>query len=228
MKFIPEKELHNSPVVANCRMNRSRQLTGINSYDKEIGIDIGRYLKDKIDQNGGVSWLDICCGEGNALLDVQEKLSNVRGYSEINLTGIDLVGMFNAANEPSTVRLIESPIEVWEPQDRFDLITCIHGLHYIGDKLSLLTKIPNWLKNDGVFYGNLDLENIRDESNQSLGKSLKASWKKVRWAYQSRRRMLRIDGDLNWPTNWKYVGADDQAGPNYTGQEAVNSYYSIE
>jgi hypothetical protein len=27
--------------------------------------------------------------------------------------------------------------------------------------------------------------------------------------------------------NFEYLGADDQAGPNYTGQPVVNSYYSF-
>jgi hypothetical protein len=27
--------------------------------------------------------------------------------------------------------------------------------------------------------------------------------------------------------NYHYVGADNQAGPNYTGQPAVDSYYEV-
>ena len=30
---------------------------------------------------------------------------------------------------------------------------------------------------------------------------------------------------MNLP--YRYLGADDQAGPNYTGQPAVDSYYEV-
>ncbi len=52
----------------------------------------------------------------------------------IEIMGVDLVGMF-ADNRSCQLTLIEASLSSWSPEGAFDLITCIHGLHYIGDKL---------------------------------------------------------------------------------------------
>ena len=57
------------------------------------------------------------------------------------LAGVDLVDAFDAV--PGSVpglELVSAPVAAWEPRRSFDLITCVHGLHYIGDKLALLTR----------------------------------------------------------------------------------------
>lgn len=43
--------------------------------------------------------------------------------------------------------------------------------------------------------------------------------------YNRRRKLLECIGHREVEWQFKYIGADDQAGPNYTGQAAVNSYY---
>src|SRR5580693_7611900 len=39
MKLLNDDELERSAVVANCRMNRERDLTGSNGYSKEVGFN---------------------------------------------------------------------------------------------------------------------------------------------------------------------------------------------
>ena len=39
MKLVEDKELENSPIVANCRMNRERNLHGTNGYDRDLRFD---------------------------------------------------------------------------------------------------------------------------------------------------------------------------------------------
>ena len=228
MKIIPEDELRLSPVVANCRMNRKRKLTGINSYQKEIGIDIGAYLESKA-TGDVIRWLDICCGEGNALIELAKRWDHSALQAHFKLTGIDLVGMFHPYNpqELPNLELRECAFEEWESSVQYDLITCIHGLHYIGDKLGMLQRISQLLKNDGRFYGNLDLQNIRLPSGKSAEKWVRHHWKEIGWEYHVRKKLLLIAGNKNEAKRWKYVGADDQAGPNYTGQEVINSYYEL-
>lgn len=41
----------------------------------------------------------------------------------------------------------------------------------------------------------------------------------------TRRKRLKRHGHSTITIPWRYRGADDQAGPNYTGQRAVTSYY---
>ena len=43
--------------------------------------------------------------------------------------------------------------------------------------------------------------------------------------YDTRRHLLTCKGSRSVPMPYRYLGADDQAGPNYTEQPAVNSYY---
>ena len=49
-------------------MNRKRKATGINSYEKDIQFHPISFLASKIKQEN-IHWLDLCCGEGNALIE---------------------------------------------------------------------------------------------------------------------------------------------------------------
>ena len=230
MKLTPQEELLQSYVVANCRMNRKRGLSGINSYEKEVGFNIEIYLLEKAQLTPGkVSWLDICCGEGNALVEFCDHVGQKHFSDQILVTGIDLAGMFNLEHPAryQNLQLIETDFESWQTESRFDLITCIHGLHYIGDKLRMLQKANTMLKPEGLFIGNLSLENVRDHSNHSLGPALKSLWKDIGWEYSERKKLLKFSGNTKFPMKYEYIGADETAGPNYTGQEAVNSYYKM-
>jgi hypothetical protein len=56
---------------------------------------------------------------------------------------------------PTPPQLICAPVSSWTPPQRFDLITCIHGLHYVGDKLATLTRAAIWLTDDGLLVADL-------------------------------------------------------------------------
>jgi hypothetical protein len=45
------------------------------------------------------------------------------------------------------------------------------------------------------------------------------------FTYDSRTRRIRRTGPFAGTLPFRYLGADDRAGPNYTGQPAVHSYY---
>jgi hypothetical protein len=49
----------------------------------------------------------------------------------------------------------------------FDLITCVHGLHYVCDKLGLIARAASWLVEDGRFVANLALDNLRFSGGSS-------------------------------------------------------------
>ena len=80
----------------------------------------------------------------------------------VAIVGVDLVGMF-APREcaASELRLVEASLADWRPDGRFDLITCVHGLHYVGDKLGLIARAASWLAVDGRFVANLTLANVK-------------------------------------------------------------------
>ncbi|WP_246002600.1 class I SAM-dependent methyltransferase [Allorhizocola rhizosphaerae] len=207
-RLLDDEALEQSSVVANNAMNRDRNLDGVNSYRKDLGFDPLSCLTGE-----GQSWLDICCGSGRALIQA------ARAHPHLRLTGVDLVDFFDptGAGLPG-LTLTAASIVGWRPDHAFDLITCVHGLHYVGDKLGVVARALRWLKPDGFFAAHLDLSNLKlvDGGRMPALKGLR---------YDSHRRLVTRRGPLEMHLGLEYVGADDTCGPNFTGQPAVDSYY---
>jgi 2-polyprenyl-3-methyl-5-hydroxy-6-metoxy-1,4-benzoquinol methylase len=225
-KLLNDQILENSTVVANCRMNRERGVVGVNSYSKELKINILQFLAQKITTQNKVKWLDLGCGTGIALVETATFFKQKNFLQNLDIQGIDLVDMF--ADYPpslSNLSLKTSSLHQWQATEQYDLITAVHSLHYIGDKLSLIQKALRGLKPEGLFIANLSLDNIQVIAKRN-GKSLIMKCLKenlVEYKPQSKLIICRGIREMNIP--FRYVGADDQVGPNYTKQEVVNSYY---
>lgn len=145
------------------------------------------------------------------------------------IRGIDLVPMFwDAPEVPACVRLEAASLHRWEPGRSFDLITCVHGLHYIGDKVDLIRRAVSWLAEDGLFIANLDIANLRLEGVPRPDRIFLREMRRQGLVYDTRKKLLSCAGKKEVHFPFRYAGADDQAGPNYTGQPAVNSHYAIE
>ncbi|MGI5322364.1 class I SAM-dependent methyltransferase [Actinomadura nitritigenes] len=210
--------LERSPVVANCAMNRERTLR---SYGRELGVDVLAEI------DGG--WLDLCCGAGRALAEAAVQRPDAR------ITGVDLAGHFLPA--ASAVRLVTASVAEWTPEAPYGLITCVHGLHYVGDKLAVLARAASWLSADGLLVANFDAASVRladgsssrgpagSASGGSGGRRVAAALRKAGFHYDGRRRRISVRGRREVRLPFRYLGADDQAGPNYTGQPAVDSFY---
>lgn len=223
MKLLSDVQLERSSVVANCRMNRERDLLGSNGYDREIGFHPLTFLKDRTVPGRSVAWLDLCCGTGKALIQAARAV-HVEGLA-VEIIGVDLVGMFHRPESGlECLRLVEASLSAWRPDRSFDLITCVHGLHYIGDKLGLIARAASWLVEDGLFVANLDLGNIRI-ADEMTGRKLLPGLRRAGLVYEGRKRLVICRGHRVLDLPFRYLGADDRAGPNSTGQPAVNSHY---
>jgi len=226
MKLLSDNILEKSAVVANCRMNRARNLTGTNGYTREIGFNPVELLKARVALDQTAAWLDLCCGTGKALFEAATLLCAEGLASKVEITGVDLVGMFHCADLGYTCfRLIAASLSTWSPARSFDLITCVHGLHYVGDKLGLVTRAASWLTEDGLFVANLDMKNLKFADGQAPGRRVAAELRRGGLEYDRSRRLVVCRGKRTITLPFRYLGADDQAGPNYTGQPAVDSYY---
>ena len=204
--LLTDEALEASSVVANTAMNRERRLAGRDGYSRVLGFDI-------LSLPPGARWLDLCCGSGRALLDA------AAARPDLDLTGVDLVGYFAAAGP---VRFETASITAWEPSGRFDLVTCVHGLHYVGDKLGALLRAASWLSEDGLFVANFDVAGIRVPGG---ARRVLPALRAAGFTYDSRTRRIRRAGPFSGTLPFRYLGADDRAGPNYTGQPAVTSSY---
>lgn len=224
MPLLDDVVLEQSGIVANCRMNRERILTGANGYAKEVRFHPLDFLKECAALKGKARWLDLCCGTGKALIEAASLVE--REKLNIHIVGIDLVENFNLFdNQFSCLELIQASLSHWESDSSFDLITCVHGLHYIGDKLDLLARASSWLTENGRLVANLDLDNIKLEDGRIAKRTIANEIRHQGFEYSFRKKLIQKTGKQHIALPFQYQGADDQAGPNYTGQPAVDSFY---
>jgi trans-aconitate methyltransferase len=227
MRLLDNRALEQSPVVANCRMNRERQVAGVNSYGAELRLDPIAFLEDRLTCQSSAAWLDLCCGTGKALIQAGRHFQHRGEQDRVRIAGIDLVRMFDAVpQDTDCVSLEAASLHDWQPDRAYDLITCVHGLHYIGDKLGLVVRAASWLAPDGLFLSHLDIDNLKTAAVSWTAAHKVRDLQEAGLQYNRNRRLITCRGRRSLVFPWKYEGADDAAGPNATGQPAVDSYYS--
>lgn len=221
MRLLDDAALERSSVVANNAMNRERGLDGVNSYARDLGLHPLDRLRPTLAEHGAAAWLDLCCGQGRALAEAA-----VQAPDGLEMVGVDLVDHFDpGASALDGLTLVTASIAQWQPDRAFDLITCVHGLHYVGDKLGVLARVLTWLSPGGTFAAHLDLASIRLADGTPATRLVRRLLREAGIAYDARRRIVTRTGPVVLDLPLEYAGADDQAGPNYTGQPAVDSYY---
>ena len=112
-------------------MNRKRKATGINSYEKDIQFHPISFLASRIKQEN-IHWLDLCCGEGNALIEAAQYFQTKSEKPSIQLTGIDLVDYFgdtHGLHQQLTFKSLN--LSEWIPQKKYDLINTIKFFNFI-------------------------------------------------------------------------------------------------
>lgn len=208
-------------------MNRERNLSGVNSYEADLGLDPLEFLIKVLQTQGEAAWLDLCCGTGRALLQAAEGIERADLKSRIDLIGVDLVPMFDPIPTGlSWINLLSASVEKWETEERFDLITCVHGLHYVGDKLGVLQRASQWMKSDGLLMMHVDYRNIRIAGKERSGAQIGRDLHRAGFDYMPGRHLLIRKGSSSCKVlPYRYLGADDNAGPNYTARAAIDSYY---
>ena len=109
------------------------------------------------------------------------------------------------------MELVTASTAGWSPARAYDLITCVHGLHYLGDKLALLARAASWLTPDGLLSAGRAAGTRR-----AVGRRLRL---------HARPHRLTLCGGRSVTVSFDYLGADADAGPSHTGRPAVASYY---
>ena len=224
-RLVDSHTLEQSSVVANNAMNRGRGLSGVNSYARELGFDPYAVLADRLraDPTGPVTWIDVCCGSGRALLEAEARVAREFPDADVTLLGLDLVDFFAGAPRTPRLRLLTASAMTWTPPRPADLVTCVHGLHYIGDKLALLTAMTGWLTPTGRFAADFDPAEIRRRDGSPATAAVIEILTAAGLSYSGRHHRVQGRGRPEFPAT--YLGADPAAGPGYTGQPSVVSYY---
>lgn len=214
IEFLDDARLEQAAVVANSEMNRERRLP---AYRRELGFDPVEWLTDRPSPQ---RWLDVGCGSGRALSEASRSLP---GQCEI--TGLDLVGYF-AEPFDTGVDLVTGSVLTWAPNTAVDLITAVHVLHYVGDKLEALTRMASWLSPDGRLIASFDATSVRGVDGSPIGAPFITALRDNGFQYDAKRHRLTRTGPSIPRWELHYLGADAHAGPNYTGQDSVSSHYT--
>jgi SAM-dependent methyltransferase len=212
MNLLGDYALERSSVVANCQMNRQRTLTGSNGYTKDLRLNPLDFLLGRSGEK--VRWLDMCCGEGKALAEAAQNVHNQGRDEKCEIIGVDLIAPPTRSETTfCCLRFVQASLLNWHPVGQFDLITCVHGLHYIGDKLGLIVRAASWLNEDGLLVANLDLTNIKLTDGRSTSRIVARELRRAGLDYDSRNKLLRCHRRKEIRLPFRYCGADDQAGP---------------
>lgn len=209
--MLDEPALEATATVANNQMNRERRLLGPGGYERELGLDIVGLLARS---PGRARWLDLACGTGRALLDAEALLPDAE------LVGVDLVDFFWPAPPGSRVQRTVTPLRSFAPEGSFDLVTCVHGLHYVGDKLGTLLRMRSWLRPGGQLAAHLDLDTVRIDGQRAQPALLRSLG--LRWS--GRRHLVTAIGPGAPAPAPRFAGAACE-GVTWTGQPGVVSHY---
>lgn len=102
--LLGDDALEASAVVANCTMNRERQLVGVNSYTRELGfnpVDVLAAGLTDVSAPSTANWLDLCCGTGRALIQAAGELGRAGLAERTTVVGVDLVDALDPTPSPS-------------------------------------------------------------------------------------------------------------------------------
>ena len=227
MIMLPADELLSSPVVANATMNRGRGLRGVNSYERDLHFSLTDFLAGRVRACGKALWYDACCGEGLALAEAGMQFAASEWSHQVRIVGVDLVGMFTPEQVPN-VTLIAADVAAFRPDRPADLITCVHGLHYLGDKLGFLEAAYAILAPGGLLLAHLDPDNLCAlESSVSVWRQAARRAAKSGVPIVIKGHVLRIE-KANAPLTFglTYQGATVSERPNYTGITVIDSWYA--
>src|SRR6187549_1338222 len=115
MEYLSDEILERSSVVANCCMNRERNLTGPNGYTRELGTNPLDLLRARIPSAAPVRWLDLCCGSGMALVEAAQIVVDEGLVAQVQILGVDLVGrFFHASSQLTCLSLVEASLSTWK------------------------------------------------------------------------------------------------------------------
>ena len=71
----------------------------------------------------------------------------------------------------------------------------------------------------------IGIANLKIEGQPRAATLWKKYFKQNKIKYDARKNLLQIQGTKNITAAFTYLGANDQAGSNYTGMEVVDSFY---
>ncbi len=225
--MLDADELLASPLVANATMNRGRGLSGVNSYERDLRFAPLPFLAARAEARGEALWYDACCGQGRALAEAGRQIDAAGWGSKVRLVGADLAGMF-VSPLPPRVQFVQADAVAYSLGARADLITCVHGLHYLGDKLAFLQNAYAQLAPGGLFLGSLDAANVCGPGGAPIFARLARRARRGGVRLELKGQVLHLErtGAL-LDFRAVYRGAAASARPHASGITVIESWYDV-
>jgi hypothetical protein len=153
-------------------------------------------------------------------------LASTPGGDCITTLGVDLIGQI--AQVPNEY-VVVGDVSTFNPGYAVDIITCVHGLHYVADKLAILCHFYSLLAPEGQIVANLDLMNIIVD-DQPIAKwtafTKLIAEPKPTATFKNHVLTLTKGSECSLTFGLRFVGASISTEPNYSGITVVNSCYS--
>lgn len=224
----PADELLASSTVANATMNRGRGLSGVNSYERELRFSLTDFLAERVRERGAAIWYDACCGQGRALVEAGRQFADAGWADQVQIIGVDLVSMFTPDEVPN-VTLRTADVAAFALEQPADLITCVHGLHYLSDKLGFLQNAYTMLAPGGLLLGHLDANNVLSEdTGLPIWRQAARHAAKHGVVPELKNHVLRVKrGEAPLDFGVTFQGGSVSEEPNYTGITVLNSWYAV-
>lgn len=116
-----------------------------------------------IDNNTKTNILEVGCGPGGILKYFQDKYSS-------KVFGIDLDQRYLDYGNKNNLNLINSTIESFTSEDKYDLIIVCHVLEHLQNPIEFLNKLRSLLSQNGSIY--IEVPSLESVNNGAYGKNL--------------------------------------------------------
>ncbi|MDX3234981.1 hypothetical protein PV392_04645 [Streptomyces sp. ME03-5709C] len=123
------------------------------------------------------------------------------------------------------MELVTASVTAREPSAPYDLITRVHGLHHVGDRLGVSTRAADRLRPGGLLVAHLGPAAIRWAGGGPAGRFALAALRAEGFDYSARHHRLTLAGPRTVRLPLRFVGAGPDAGPNDTGRPGVAARY---
>lgn len=109
--------------------------------------EVSKIIVPLLKENPELKWLDIGCGTGQLISIIS------KDFPDINYLGMDVAkNMVENASKATTgknIRFVVTPIEEFNTDEKYDIITCMHAFPYFPDKPGVIRKFASLLSDNG-------------------------------------------------------------------------------
>lgn len=123
--------------------------------------EVKKIILPLLEENKELKILDIGCGTGQLINEISEL------YNDVNYLGIDvaenMIEIARKSNKNKNIKFMNSSIESFESNEKYDIIICTHAFPYFPDKQEMIKKMAELCNEKGqVIIVNSSTNSLKD------------------------------------------------------------------